>query len=118
MTKPGMYLDVDGVLWVIDDTGYHGAPGVAEFMDFALENFEVRWCTCWTMSGAMDKEDCERLAEWTGVSADVWQLVQPSLGFYDHKTECIDWDEVAQRHTTSLDHEVGAIARTEPHIKL
>lgn len=97
--KPVLYLDVDGVLWDVDETGYHGAPGVAEFMDFALEHYEVRWCTSWGTSGRLRPASLELLAEWTGVAVSIWTQVRPSRGWRDLKTETVDWDEVDRGRT-------------------
>lgn len=68
MQKPVLYLDVDGVLWDLprDVNGKHcastpiGAKGVREFIHFALEHFEVRWCTTWAMGGYMRPETLDR----------------------------------------------------------
>ncbi len=92
--KPVMYLDVDGVLWTVDGTGYHGAIGLAEFMMFALEHYEVRWCTAWAVSGKMDLTRLAMLSEWTGVDILIWVQVESSFGWHTYKTETIDWGEV------------------------
>lgn len=95
--KPVMYLDVDGVLWDIhpdakpgDAKVAKGANGVAEFMDFAHEHFEVRWCTTWAMSGRMHPETRDRLVEHTGVPFHIWSRVRSSLGFQREKHDNID----------------------------
>ena len=92
--KPVMYLDVDGVLWTVDDGGYSGALGLREFLEYALANYEVRWCTSWVTSGDMDRSSQQLLEEWTGEPLEVWEQVRPSLGWMEAKTECIDWGEV------------------------
>ena len=92
--KPVMYLDVDGVLWTVDDGGYSGALGLREFLEYALANYEVRWCTTWAVSGGMDRSRQQTLEEWTGEPVEVWEQVRPSLGWRDFKTGAIDWSEV------------------------
>ena len=94
MDNPVMYLDVDGVLWLPTNQGYAGPMGLTEFMEFALANYEVRWCTAWATSGDMRTESLQRLRDMTGVPLDVWRQVQPSLGWERNKTETIDWAEV------------------------
>ena len=51
-----MYLDVDGVLWAVEGDRRCGALGLKEFMDFALLNYEVRWCTSWAPSAMMGRK--------------------------------------------------------------
>ncbi len=101
--KPVMYLDIDGVLWDVDmskvpaeemEDAYKGANGVAEFMAFALENFEVRWLTAWGhFTGDIEDHGRELLARYTGVGIDVWAQVKPNKGWKRNKTEGISWDE-------------------------
>jgi len=66
MSKPVLYLDVDGVLIQFreDRTRLHyemhkgGFPAnrVGDFLKWADENFEVRWLTSWAMHGVMRPE--------------------------------------------------------------
>ena len=106
--KPVLYLDVDGVLWDIqrrlkddpkavvgsDPTTFAcAANGLEEFLEYVLEKFEVRWCTTWAMGGSMPEHSMLLLKEHTGVSVDTWAQVQPSLGWYDYKSENINWNE-------------------------
>lgn len=101
--KPVLYLDVDGVLWDIveGDTDraertpkWAGpAKGLDEFLEYVFETFEVRWCTTWAMSGTMSPETMENLYGHTGVPIETWAKVQPSCGWYDFKSENVDWIE-------------------------
>jgi len=100
--KPVLYLDVDGVLWDLRPDASHlvsttdnakGANGLREFLDLAFEHFEVRWCTCWAMSGIMRPEGRETLEKYTGISFSEWAQIRPSLGFSKFKHETIDADE-------------------------
>lgn len=50
--KPNLYLDVDGVLWVVKSTGViaspyerAAAPGLGSFLAFAFEHYNVKWLT-------------------------------------------------------------------------
>lgn len=106
--KPVLYLDVDGVLWDIqqrlkddptisvtsDPTTFAcGANGLEEFVEYMLEKFEVRWCTTWAMHGVMRDEDLQRLEDHTGIPTDAWAQVKPSLGWVTFKHQNIDWTE-------------------------
>ena len=101
--KPVLYLDVDGVLWDIveGDTDRAArtpkwagpAKGLEEFLEYVLEVFEVRWCTTWAMSGTMHPNMMKRLEGHTGVPVETWAKVQPSCGWYDFKSENVDWVE-------------------------
>lgn len=109
--KPVLYLDVDGVLWDIqqrlkddssiivaqDPTTFAcAANGLDEFLDYVLEKFEVRWCTSWAMSGTMHPDVMERLKEHTGVPVEIWSMVRPSLGWINFKHQNMDWTEIRQ----------------------
>ena len=101
--KPVLYLDVDGVLWDIvegDADRANRIPkwagparGLEEFLDYAFKTFEVRWCTTWAMGGSMHPDMMERLYGHTGVPVETWAKVQPSFGWYDLKSENVDWVE-------------------------
>lgn len=105
--KPVLYLDVDGVLWDIqqqlkddptivaaDPTTFAcAAKGLEDFLEYALERFEVRWCTTWAMSGHMKMRDKELLEAHTGIPVRTWAKVRDSLGWYNLKSENIDWEE-------------------------
>lgn len=102
--KPVLYLDVDGVLWVVrhnvpiiaagDPRAYAmGAPGLDDFLEFAFQNFEIRWCTTWALTGHMFMETRERLAEHTGVPASTWARVRDSNGWMTYKHENIALEE-------------------------
>lgn len=96
-----MYLDVDGVLWdlprnpdgVIFQGEPQGAQGVLEFIQFAHQHYEVRWCTTWAMSGRMHPETLDRLADHTQVPRHLWARVGASRGFRRHKHENIAEEE-------------------------
>ncbi len=106
--KPVLYLDVDGVLWDIqqrlkddpkiivasDPTTFAcAANGLEEFLEYALEKFEVRWCTTWAMRGVMHPDTMERLKEHTGVPVETWNKVHSSLGWVTFKHQNVDWNE-------------------------
>jgi hypothetical protein len=50
---PILYLDLDDTIISWEGGAPHAAPGATEFVDWALEHFEVRWLTTWCPSGAM-----------------------------------------------------------------
>ncbi len=101
--KPVLYLDVDGVLWNIVEgepdraarkpTWAGPANGLENFLEYAFETFEVRWCTTWAMSGTMRPEDMENLYGHTDVPVETWAKVQPSYGWREYKSENVDWEE-------------------------
>ncbi len=110
--KPTLYLDVDGVLWVsVRLTKYGPAPCLAEFMDYILEHFIVRWCTTWATAGWMLPERMQELSDITGVPLRVWQRVRASKGWYEYKTETIDFthpfvwveDEILDKEKAELE---------------
>ena len=109
--KPVLYLDVDGVLWDIqqrvkddptiivasDPTTFAcAANGLEEFLEYALEKFEVRWCTTWAMNGTMRPDTMQLLEDHTGISVETWAKVQPSLGWINFKHQNMDWTEIRQ----------------------
>lgn len=79
MTKPILYLDVDGVLirFREDRTRMHyemhkgGFPAnrVGDFLKWIDENFEVRWLTCWAMRGMLNDYSKTRL------EAILWETI-------------------------------------------
>ena len=98
--RPVLYLDIDGVLWDVDQTspagigyGARGARGIGIFVKFALEHFEVRWCTMWAPSGTLHMEGRETLAQHTGIPASTWARVRSSKGHVRFKHETIDHAE-------------------------
>lgn len=102
--KPVLYLDVDGVLWVLRPENERknslqpakwsmGAPGLRRFLDWVLENMEVRWCTTWAISGTMSADQMHRLSEHTSIPVEDWAKVQPGKGWEDSKCENITWEE-------------------------
>lgn len=48
-----LYLDIDDTLVRHVPSGPQPAPGAAEFMAWALEEFHVRWLTRWCRDGVM-----------------------------------------------------------------
>lgn len=93
--KPILYLDVDGVILTYKRLTQLGpALGLKDFMSYALEHFEVRWCTSWAVSGVMSPTNLEDLAQLTKLPVEIWLQVQPSLPWKNYKTEAIDWDEI------------------------
>lgn len=95
--KPILYLDVDGVILTHEKRTQLGpALGLKDFMHFALEHFEVRWCTSWAISGVMSPKNLEDLVNITKLPIDIWMKIKPSLPWQNYKTEAIDWDEIKQ----------------------
>jgi len=92
--KPVLYLDVDGVLWdVAEDGTFKGSNGLESFMNFALENFEVRWLTSWALEGYIREDRLPQLENFTKLSLETWKQVCPSMKWRENKTEAIDWEE-------------------------
>jgi hypothetical protein len=96
-TKPRvMYLDVDDTLivWSNDVMGF-GAPRAADFVNWALEHFEVRWLTMWCPSGRMRQEGAEELSYRFGykIAPEVFKSIRNPKGFIGQKTEAIDYDD-------------------------
>src|SRR5690606_19286572 len=62
-----LYLDLDDT--VISWTGGvpAGAPGLREFLLWALDVFEVRWLTRWARDGRMEARLVRDLAKMSGV---------------------------------------------------
>lgn len=93
--KPVLYLDIDGVLWDVDVPIWElvreflprGANGIQDFMDFALSEFEVRWCTTWAPLGYLAQKDLTKLAAHTGIGEATWSKVQRSKGWRNYKYE-------------------------------
>lgn len=98
--KPILYLDIDGVILTYKRLTQLGpALGLKDFMRFALEHFEVRWCTSWAISGVMSPTNLDDLANLTKLPVETWMRVQPSLPWHNYKTEAIDWDEIKNGRT-------------------
>ena len=110
--RPVLYLDIDGVLWDFrhPEAGpAAAAEGIAEFMDFVLSAFEVRWLTYWAPTGSMDDSGIQRLEEHTGLSPAIWTQVRASRGFSGTKVRGISWDEhQGGRPFVWVDDDVGA----------
>ena len=91
-----MYLDCDDTLivWTNSVAGY-GAPRAADFVNWALEHFEVRWLTMWCPSGRMRREGAEELSYRFGgkIAPEVFGNIVNPNGFIDLKTEGIDFND-------------------------
>lgn len=91
-----MYLDVDDTIlvWSNAAIGY-GAPRAADFINWALEHFEVRWLTMWCPSGKMRMEGCEELSYRLGgkISPQTFHDIVNPKGFIDNKTEGVDFND-------------------------
>jgi hypothetical protein len=81
MLPPVLYLDLDDTVIIWRDGFPSGAPGLCEFLTWALDTFEVRWLTRWARDGVMQPRLINDLARMSGVPAE--RLV-PVQG--------IDWD--------------------------
>jgi hypothetical protein len=51
-----LYLDIDDTLVCHGPSGPRAAPGAAEFVAWALDNFHVRWLTRWCRDGVMAED--------------------------------------------------------------
>lgn len=65
--RPVLYLDLDDTIVSWSSGEPRGAPGVEDFLRWALRRFEVRWLTSWTPSGQMEESLLVDLAKLTGV---------------------------------------------------
>ena len=74
--RPVLYLDLDDTIvsWATGEP--RGAPGVDEFMMWALRTFEVRWLTSWTPGGQMEESLLVDLAKLTGVDVDLLRCIR------------------------------------------
>lgn len=68
--RPVLYLDLDDTVISWADGGPRPAPGVGEFLLWALDTFEVRWLTRWARDGDMDPGLLRDLAKLTSVPED------------------------------------------------
>lgn len=75
-SRPVLYLDIDDTLVVWADDAPSGAPGVREFLLWALEHFEVRWLTRWARDGRLDETLLADLSRLTGVEVEALRPVQ------------------------------------------
>lgn len=112
--RPVMYLDVDDTLLSMHESflpteprilrstwRYYGfaPPGVREFVEWALDHFEIRWLTWWCGSHEMAEEQLARLAGEVGVPAEALAPIRSTRfaarSHNDHclKTDGIEWDE-------------------------
>ena len=91
-----MYLDVDDTLIVwTNDIGGFGAPRSADFINWALEHFEVRWLTMWCPSGRMRMEGAEELSYRLAgkIAPEIFKNIVNTKQFIGRKTEAIDYDD-------------------------
>lgn len=91
-----LYLDVDDTLivWTDNVLGF-GAPRAADFINWALEHFEIRWLTMWCPSGTLRMDGAAELSYRLNgkISPDVFKNITNPKGFINQKTEAIDFDD-------------------------
>lgn len=89
-----MYLDIDDsiIVWTNQIMGF-GAPRSADFINWSLEHFEVRWLTMWCPSGRLRQEGADELSYRLGgkISPDVFRSISNPKNFINNKTEGIDF---------------------------
>jgi len=91
-----LYLDVDDTLlvWTNRALGF-AAPRATEFVQWALEHFEVRWLTMWCPSGRMREAGCKELSyrfNYT-ITPEQFASIRNPRNFVGLKTEGIDFDD-------------------------
>lgn len=64
-----LYLDLDDTILTWAEGKPEPGPGVREFLDWALETFEVRWLTRWAPDGWMSRDLVVDLCKLTGIDA-------------------------------------------------
>lgn len=89
MTKPNIYLDIDGVILVSED---YLSIGAEEFIKYAVENFDVYWLTthC-TQSDATHAINYVMRAGNDSLRPHLEKLIPTSWSEY--KTEAIDFSK-------------------------
>lgn len=80
-----LYLDLDDTVIVWKDGNPSGAPGLREFLLWALDTFEVRWLTRWTRTGRMDHRLLRDLATMSNVPS---ARLAPIRGLSWAETDC------------------------------
>ena len=65
--RPVLYLDLDDTVIAWSDGTPSGAPGVHEFLTWALDTFEVRLLSRWARTGIMEPRLVRDLARMSGV---------------------------------------------------
>lgn len=92
--RPVLYLDIDDTLVQYRDGNPSSAPGAREFMEYALERFEVRWLTTWCPNGRMGDDLLGDLCEMLEFDTEVLGKIR---GFdWEHsesKADGIAWLE-------------------------
>lgn len=103
--KPVLYLDVDDTIlmfppwrdkaWWDANKGGAPAPKTKEFLEWAAEHCEVRWLTCWAMSGVIQEAKLNELARILGVPVSLISNFSNPLpwGGKRGKLNGINWDE-------------------------
>ncbi len=101
--RPIAYLDVDDTLLrhPAPDVSLP-APGVAAFLRFLADHFEVRWLTRWCPGGRMREDQQELLAHQLGIAADVLRCMANLAAFVDEhgapaspaKWPALDWEAI------------------------
>lgn len=79
--QPVLYLDLDDTVISWKDGAPSGAPGLTEFLLWALDTFEVRWLSRWARDGRMQPGLIQDLATMSNVPVE---RLRPIDG--------LDWD--------------------------
>lgn len=66
-SRPVLYLDLDDTVVSWQGGSPQPAPGVRDFLLWALDRFEVRWLTSWAPNGRMAPRLVRDLSRLTGV---------------------------------------------------
>ncbi len=98
--RPIAYLDVDDTLLrhPAPDLSLP-APGVAHFLRFLADHFEVRWLTRWCPGGRMREDQLALLERQLGIGADELRCIANPGAFVDEqgapaapaKWRALDW---------------------------
>jgi hypothetical protein len=116
MQRAVLYLDLDDTVisWAAGFPA--GAPGLREFLIWALETFEVRWLTRWARTGAMEPRLLADLAAMSGVPVERLAAIRGlPWGGTDCKLDGIAWVEhiVLQRPFLWLEDETIGVRATD-----
>lgn len=92
--RPVLYLDIDDTLLTYRSGTPEAAPGAADFLQWALEHFEVRWLTKWCPSGEMEERLLSDFRKMLPLAAERVQRIRGfSWDFSSSKIDGIAWLE-------------------------